>query len=237
MKLFCDQRFLQYVTVCLITVHSAQCFNERKIKKYGRIDTNVEEEGTKAYEFQLDTGNRADKRPDSELTYLELLDRNISKILMDPQKGQGPFLIEYVKTFAEQSLRLKNMLVTMKEKVDSDLKESAIRVYHRHGHPRFMTVMVTNGGEYLQNTLELSDDLMWEFYRYRQKANEFWDDVRAVLVRDYRSDKIEAERFKNLPWPKHLDNLTDFEREVLNRSDLDSHYTLADLLNVNTTMV
>jgi hypothetical protein len=195
------------------------------------------EEGTKAYEFQLDTGARRDERPDSELTYLELLDRNISKILMDPQKGQGPFLIKYIKEFAEQALHLKNMLVTKTEKEDPLLKESAIKVYQRYGHPRFMSVMVTSGGEYLQNMLELPDDLMWEFYGYRQKANGFWDDVRKIMVKDYHCDKVEADRFKNIPWPLHVQNLTDFEKRVMERSDLNSEFDLGDILNVKSTLL
>uniref|UniRef100_A0A1B6JW43 Uncharacterized protein n=1 Tax=Homalodisca liturata TaxID=320908 RepID=A0A1B6JW43_9HEMI len=202
---------------------------------YGEIMGNVEE-GTKGYEFQLDTGARKDDRPDSELTYLELLDRNISRILMDPQKGQGPLLMKFIQKFAEEALQLRDMLLNKTTKVDNSLVESAIKVYQRYGHPRFMTVIVTNGGEHLQNTLDLSDDSMWDFYGYRQKANEFWDDIRAVLVQKHRSDKIEAERFRNLPWPKHLDNLTDFEKAVLEKSDIDSDLDLANVLNVKSTL-
>lgn len=224
-----------YVTACLLTLYKIQGFEERKYKKYGKINTHVEV-GTKAYEFQVDMGTRKDERPDNALTYLELLDRNISTILMDPQKGQGPFLIQSVKTFAEQTLRLKNMLGNKGDKVDPELKKSAIKVYQRYGHPRFMTVIVTNGGEYLQDTLDLSDDLMWEFYGYRSKANEFWDDVRAVLVRDHGSDKIEAERFKNIPWPRHLDNLTEFEKGALDERDVKTHVNLADILNIKSTI-
>uniref|UniRef100_A0A1B6M440 Uncharacterized protein n=1 Tax=Graphocephala atropunctata TaxID=36148 RepID=A0A1B6M440_9HEMI len=224
-----------FVYCVLICINLLVVQSKEDEDSYGEIMDKVEE-GTKAYEFHLDTGPKRDDRPDSELTYLELLDRNISRILMDPQKGQGPYLMKLIKQFAEDALRLRDMLLNKTEKVDKSLIESAIKVYQRYGHPRFMTVMVTNGGEYLQNTLDLSDDLMWEFYGYRQKANEFWDDIRAVIVQDHRSDKIEAERFRHLPWPIHLDNLTDFEKAVLERSDLNSDFDLANVLNIKSTM-
>lgn len=233
---FQNEAKLFHYSACALVISSVIVTGIR-VKETGWDELKTHyEEGTKAYEYQLDTGSRRDDRPDSELTYLELLDRNISKILMDPEKGQGPFLIKYVKEFAEQALRLKNMLVTKTEKEDSALKESAIKVYQRWGHPRFMMVVVTNAGEYLQNVLELSDDLMWEFYGYRQKANEFWDEIRKIMVRDYRSDKVEADRFRNLPWPMLVENLTDFEKEVLEKGNLDSDFDLGDVLNVKSTL-
>uniref|UniRef100_A0A1B6BXK4 Uncharacterized protein n=1 Tax=Clastoptera arizonana TaxID=38151 RepID=A0A1B6BXK4_9HEMI len=129
-----------------------------------------------------------DNRTDSELTLLELLDRNICTIIMDPYgvtgrlvtKQDGDSIINNMKLFKKYVIKAKGMWIHKNMDQDKALVES-VKVMYKKGWPQFMILTIEDNGEHMMKGLNWNVDDMYEFYEYRSQANEEWDDLRSII--------------------------------------------------------
>lgn len=140
------------------------------------------------FEHQVMFSVPEDNRTDNELTLLELLDREICTILMDPygisgrvvSDKDGDNLINNISLFEKYVIKARKMWTDKKVKQDKALLKS-VKVLFDKGWPDFMILPVEDDGQHLMKNFNWNVSEMYDFYEYRNQANAEWDDLRSII--------------------------------------------------------